>query len=62
MSTLLVCLWADSQIHFILDWKVDKDHDTALHDASAKGRTDVVKILVEGGADFNAIGMSLGLF
>jgi ankyrin repeat protein len=57
---LLVCLWADLQIHFILNWKVDKDHDTALHDASAQGHTDVVKLLVERGIDFNAIGMSLG--
>lgn len=41
----------------ILNQTLDKDSNTALHEASRSGHSDVVKVLVERGADINAVGV-----
>ncbi|KAF8217377.1 ankyrin repeat-containing domain protein [Mycena galopus ATCC 62051] len=43
------------QVSFILNWETDRHNNMPLHDVSAQGRTDVVQLLVESGADVNAI-------
>jgi ankyrin repeat protein len=64
MSTLSVCPYADFRVRIILiiNWNADDDHDTALDDASAKGNVEVVNYLVERGADFKPLSMSLAHF
>jgi ankyrin repeat protein len=41
---------------------VDESNNTALHMASSNGHIDVVKLLLEHGADVKAISMSLQRF
>jgi ankyrin repeat protein len=60
MSTLLVCPHNDSQVSTIHISTVADNNLTALHSASINGHIEVVKFLVERGADVNAIGVSLG--
>ncbi|KAJ7813914.1 ankyrin repeat-containing domain protein [Mycena leptocephala] len=55
MSGLSVCQRADLQVATILTWTIDKDSLTLLHYASIGGHTEVVKLLVEHGADVNTI-------
>jgi ankyrin repeat protein len=38
-------------------WKAEEDDDTALHNASINNHLEVVKFLLEQGADVNTIGM-----
>jgi hypothetical protein len=59
---LLVFPCADFKITFIHIPTVGNNNRTALHMASIDGHIEVVKLLVDHGADVNAIGMSLGQF
>jgi ankyrin repeat protein len=54
--------WTNCLVGFVLNRMVDEDSDMALHYAVVKGHTNIVKLLVEHGADFNARGMFVGRF
>jgi hypothetical protein len=52
--------WADFRVPSVHISAIDNNNLTALHMASIKGHIEVVKFLVERGADVNTIGVSLG--
>jgi ankyrin repeat protein len=49
-------------VPYMLSWTIDKNHRTALHNASANGHPEVVKVLLKHGRDVKAIGISLDRF